>query len=84
MQHSKDVGMWAGIEFATDHISVMFVEEVYEWTNPFSVLAFDELEDTLVQLLDQETVELEFSGVALWVVVDEVCEFLGFDGAFVL
>lgn len=84
MQHSKDVGMWAGIEFATDHVSVMFVEEVYEWANPFSVLAFDELEDTLVQLLDQETVELELSGVALWVVVDEVCEFLGFDGAFVL
>lgn len=84
VQHSHDHVMGANVEFAADYVSAVFVEEVYKCANPFSVLAFNELIDTLVELLDQHTIELDFSCVALGVVDDEVGEVLSFDGCLVL
>lgn len=62
----------------------MFVEEVNKCANPSFVLAFDELIDTLVELLDQQTTELDFPCVALGVVDDEVGEIFSFDDCLVL
>ena len=61
----------------------MFVDEVDECANPSPVLAFDEIVDALVELLDQQFAELDFSCVALGVVDDEAGEVLGFDGFLV-
>lgn len=62
----------------------MFVEEFDKGANPFFVLAFDELVNTFVEMLDQEAIAFEFSGIAFGVVVDEVDKFFSFDGCLML